>query len=366
MGTTGHADDIRTTTSAISDLSYQARFILEYAHQNFLKLNASKCELLILGPSKETEELLQDLPFDITPSDSCSCLGVWWSPDLSPKTSIEHNIKNARKCFFAMGSKGVFHGIANPLTSKTIIDTCVMPTCLSGCENWILNEPLLESLEAFQGFVGCRALELSKYHCHSIPLITLGLPSMRARILRAKLCFLHRVSDPARNCISTQAFRNLNRDEYEVSVIQQCRFLQEPYEMDFTSAILTSEGCRDTLKSVKEDLLQADSILTTTKARGHQSLNHLLQVNIPWLAVWDEALNRGPQATGHATRLLAALSKSSFGNSECNLCRVPYRPQSYFQHLAASHLLTNSEQLMAELSASADIIFETGRKLSKL
>ena len=118
----------------------------------------------------------------------------------------------------------------------------------------------------------------------------------------------------------------------------------------------------ETLKSVKEDL-QADIILMTTKVRDHQSLNNLLQVNIPWLAV---ALNRAPQETGHATRLLAALSRSSFGSAECNLCGVPYCPQSYFQHLAACHLFTNFEQLMAELSASADFIFETGRKLLKL
>ena len=130
-------------------------------------------------------------------------------PDLSPKVSIEHNISNARRCFFTMGSKGVFQGIANPLSSKAILDSCVMPTCLSGCENWLLNDVLLSTLEAFQGFVGCRSLHLSRFRSHLIPRIVLDLPSMRARILSAKLGFLSRISTPDNNTLSSLAFRRL-------------------------------------------------------------------------------------------------------------------------------------------------------------
>ena len=48
-----------------------------------------------------------------------------------------------------MGTKGLF---LNPLSGQAILNACVIPTCLSGCENWILNDVLLFSLEAFQGF----------------------------------------------------------------------------------------------------------------------------------------------------------------------------------------------------------------------
>ena len=53
-----------------------------------------------------------------------------------------------------MGSKGVFLSSANPLSGKAILNACVIPTCLSGCENWILNDVLLSTLEAFQGMWG--------------------------------------------------------------------------------------------------------------------------------------------------------------------------------------------------------------------
>ena len=89
-----------------------------------------------------------------------------------------------------MGSKGIFNGSANPLSCKAILNACFIPTCLSGCENWILNDVMLSTLEALQGYVGCRILKLSKFHSHLIPLIDLGIPSMRARILSAKLGFL--------------------------------------------------------------------------------------------------------------------------------------------------------------------------------
>jgi len=69
---------------------------------------------------------------------------------LSPKISIEKNIANARKAYFGFGAIGAFQGKLNPLSSKTIIEACVLPVCLSGCTNWILTDNLLELLEHFQ------------------------------------------------------------------------------------------------------------------------------------------------------------------------------------------------------------------------
>ena len=46
VGSTGHTDDLRSTTSNVDDL--QANTILNFTRANFLKLNSSKCELLVL------------------------------------------------------------------------------------------------------------------------------------------------------------------------------------------------------------------------------------------------------------------------------------------------------------------------------
>ena len=58
----------------------------------------------------------------------CACLGALWSPSLSCSRWIEGNIEKARGAFFARGS-GVFHGMLNPLSSKSIVEHCVL-SCL--------------------------------------------------------------------------------------------------------------------------------------------------------------------------------------------------------------------------------------------
>ena len=66
--------------------------------------------------------------------------------DLSPKLAIEENIVKARKQFFGfILLSGCFLGSCNrnPLTAKSIFETCVLPTLLYGAENWLLDQPCI-------------------------------------------------------------------------------------------------------------------------------------------------------------------------------------------------------------------------------
>ena len=47
------------------------------------------------------------------------------------------------KPFFQFGSVGIFQGVLSAASSKSVIETCVMPVLLYGCENWILKERLI-------------------------------------------------------------------------------------------------------------------------------------------------------------------------------------------------------------------------------
>ena len=125
--------------------------------------------------------------------------------------------------------------------------------------------------------------------------------------LSLKLSFLSRIVSSDNDSLSSQAFKNIWSDGLETSIIQQCRFLQEPYHSDFTSKILTSQGARSTLLDCKNIILKADSSLTLQKAKDHSSLKHLLELNIPWQTVWDMALEQGPLASSHAMRTLSVL-----------------------------------------------------------
>ena len=100
----------------------------------------------------------------VSSTATAKCLGTIWSHNMSPKFSIENNINKARRAFFGLGSLGIFHGKQNPLTSSEVFEVCVLSVCLYGCENWLLTEPLLLTLEAFQAEIGKRILNLPKHH----------------------------------------------------------------------------------------------------------------------------------------------------------------------------------------------------------
>ena len=65
--------------------------------------------------------------------------------------SVEENILKAHHAFFHYGSIGVFQGDISPLSSKSVLECCVMLILMYRCENWILTERLIDKLEAFQG-----------------------------------------------------------------------------------------------------------------------------------------------------------------------------------------------------------------------
>ena len=138
LGAFSHADDIRTLSTNISDCKSQIASVSEFTSSQGLALNVDKCEASISPslPVDSTHILAGDLQFPLT--TSARCLGAWWSPNLSCTKWVEENIKKARCACFARGS-GVFHGTLNPLSSKSIVEHCVLPCLLFGAETWILN-----------------------------------------------------------------------------------------------------------------------------------------------------------------------------------------------------------------------------------
>ena len=58
--------------------------------------------------------------------------GLLVEEDLSASTSIDENIRKARHAFFHFGSIGVFQGDVSPLSSRAVLESCVMPVLLFG------------------------------------------------------------------------------------------------------------------------------------------------------------------------------------------------------------------------------------------
>ena len=209
--------------------------VSEYASSQGLALNVDKCEASLSPslPVDSTHIHMGDLQFPLT--ISAKCLGALWSPNLSCTKWVEENINKARRAFFARGS-GVFHGTLTPFLQEHLRALCVsMPTIW--CRN-ILNSTLLQKLESFQAELAKCILRLPICTSNNTALMALQWPSMRARILIIKLCFLFKVviSDLT---LSTRVFRSFATSDVEsLVIIRQCRFLESIYKSSYTTAVL--------------------------------------------------------------------------------------------------------------------------------
>ena len=86
------------------------------------------------------------------------CLGYWWQGDLFAKKAVEENVMKARRSFL-MYPMGAFQGDLSPLSTRSVIETCVVPVLLYGCENWILSDMFLK---LFVGRVSQESSEVAK------------------------------------------------------------------------------------------------------------------------------------------------------------------------------------------------------------
>ena len=188
-GAFAHADDNTHITSSLDTLQQQLNTVQNFAAENALVLNPTKCEVLLMSSSKPASSAPVGVLGNqaLIPRRHAKCLGYWWSWNLSATKAIDEAIKKARRAFFAFGAMGAFHGKLNTISGKTIFDTCVILILLFGSENWIITDPLVYQLEAFQGEIGRRILKLSKFNSTISTRLALKWPSIATRIIILKL-----------------------------------------------------------------------------------------------------------------------------------------------------------------------------------
>ena len=255
-----HADDIRTLASNVSSMEEQVAMVQDFARQNLLRLNVQKCEIVVFSRSKMKQFPECSIDRELIPAgDVGKCLGYWWREDLMAIRAVEENIKKARKSFFLYGGIGVFLGDLSPLSSRSVVEVCVMPILLYGCENWIVSEKLLRQLESFQGEMGKRILGLPRCTSNTAVGIVLGWPSVHARILVRKLCFLKRLVSGDGSKLGSRMLRSLADDTETVSLVRECRELEEAFGASFTDRIQEArEGEGPHPREIKKEIMGRD------------------------------------------------------------------------------------------------------------
>ena len=123
-------------------------------------------------------------------------------------------------------------GDLSPLSTRSIIETCVMPILLFGSENWIVSGGIREQLESFLGELAKRALKWPRHFSNTAALTVLDLESV---IVAWKLGFLKRQLAVGAMGVAAMAMRSLLDDPDSLS---SWKMLEEYFGTNYTDAIL--------------------------------------------------------------------------------------------------------------------------------
>ena len=245
----------------------------------------------------------------VSQSWSLSSVSAYGGVLTPPAGSLLKNVfARHAELFFANGDLGAFHGLLNPLSSRSLVESCVMPVLMYGAEAWCINASLLSKLGSFQSEVGKKILRLPKFTANQVPLLALDCPTMRCRCLCA-------IFSSEQSTLSTEVFNTLTFSSVESTLlINQCRLLEQPYTQKFTDEVLTNPDV--VLGSLKKQILRADCSLVLSEANTHPSQSIVAEVasHMGWLKVWDTALDHGPSGTNAVLSILKLLSKTVFAD----------------------------------------------------
>ena len=258
----------------------------------------------------------------------------------------------------------------NPLSSKSLFESFVIPTLLYGCETWILTIPLLNKLEKFQSEIGRRILGISKYHADTAPLIGLHWSSITARVLIRKLNFLSSLLESDCQKLSACVFRSLAAEDIQnISLVQQIRWLENELRVSLVinKCLADPDTARIIVKSSQQHIVDLDWSRTMSKAASHLSLKHVISsptIASSWCRLWDQALDYGVRGTKLSQSLFRCLTKPLFGDRVCNLCvSIIPTPMSYFEHLCSTHIDFDSTSLPLILEEGGSELFHLAQKL---
>lgn len=372
LGALSHADDIRTLSTNLKDCRSQVLAVSSFANSRNLCLSTEKCEAVISPSNPKNLSHIKIDGIDIPVSQSARCLGAWWSSSPSSVKWIDSNINKARGAFFARGS-GLFHGTLNPLSSRSITESCVFPVLLYGAESWILNLTLLRKLESFQCEVGRRILRLPKTVANNIVRMPLLWPSIRARTLCIKLGFLLKVVK-GDDSLSSRVFRSIAADDVEsLALVKQCRFLEEAYGSSYTSDVISNPDFVSNTQ-MKKDILDKDISLLLSESETHPSqlLVHSIasSPDCSWPQIWDHALDKGAFGTTCTLAVLRMFSLHVFSDNNCPFsgCSQTVTNSEVVAHFLSSHTTLNftAEQCVESLKSRSESIYDYGKELNQV
>ena len=336
-----HADDIRTLASSSTTLEAQISMVTQFTEDNFLTLNASKCEIVVFdkAPTRTREESLGNV---IPVKETAKCLGYLWKQNLSSLPMIEDRIQKARKAYFQFGSIYAFQGSLSPVSTCSIVQWCVLPILLYGVENWIMSDESIKKLECFQGEIAKRILQMPKWYSNKVACTALGWNSIHSLCTIRKLRFLLRAKTNEES-ICYRTFSAMVDNIEGLCLVRECREMEQRYKSNFTTQILDAiehhEG-KCILKEAEEFITQKDQELSLAEVSKYHHI-HRISTEVGWRRLWDHAIDYGLPVVKSIKNLLRVMAHPDHAKQKCPLCDLDELDQNLPEHFMRNH--TNSD-----------------------
>ena len=114
------------------------------------------------------------------------------------------------------------------------------------------------------------------------------------------------------------------------------------------------------MKQVKKQILKADWEACLFAASQHQSTTVAARIStcVSWPKLWDMALDHGERGTAALQALFRTLTRPTFGQNTCPVCKTQQTEISHFEHFVTCHTpITTSEFVIDLLTTESQDVF---------
>ena len=244
-----------------------------------------------------------------------------------------------------------------------------MSKFLYGCENWFLNDAVLNLLHSLLGELSKRILRLLKWYSNTAAMVVLDWDSARARCLERKLCFLHRITkdlDTATDSLSSHMFCAFSDNIESTCLVLECLELEDYFELKLTRPVLAGVCALDddpepvsslSPRDLKKIIFSRDKALLLEKCAANDDaklISEIAQV-ICWSKLWDLALDKGPRCVNGLKALVRIITYPSHATGVCPKCDVNELEVSLLAHILLEHfnaIYSESDLLGALLNSN--------------
>ena len=140
--------------------------------------------------------------------------------------------------------------------------------------------------------------------------------------------------------ICYRAFSAMVDDVEALSLVRECRELEERYSSNFTTQILEVAEHLDSacvLREAEKYIIKKDQALLLAEVSQYHHL-HMIAQAIGWRELWDDTLDHGLYVIKGIKNLLRVIAYPDHAAKKCPLCDTKeFDPQCLPKHFVTEH-----------------------------